>query len=395
MARRPLQKKGYLKQIGPSWFLRWHEDVRLADGTIARAHPGRVIAPAEGPGALSHREASRLAWTEILSKLDSYTCHPGSIITLREFIEAKFQPQVINKRHPGGQEHWKTMLGHILPALGAIELRAFSLDRVQRFLDGKAQETFRGRRYSVQTLVHLRNALTRIFRRARNLDLFPTDRTLPTDGVELPAMHRKERGSLTIGQVRGLMAVLDSPVRELVLFLSVTGCRISEALGLRWDRVDFDRAQIVKRETFRRGRWGTLKSDASRRNIPVPDELLAELARLKSRTRWKAPGHPVFACQSTGTPLSAANIQARVLKPKARLLGVPAGVSWHWLRHANSTWLAAGGVNTTDRRLLHGHTSDEMDALYTHGNPEAVRQAMQSLTTSLLKGDSDGRNIVM
>ena len=64
-------------------------------------------------------------------------------------------------------------------------------------------------------------------------------------------------------------------------------------------------------------------------------------------------------------------------------------VSWHWFRHTASTQLANEGAQPQDRRALLGHTDDEANLIYTHGNPERIRLAMSRFASSLLKAPEE------
>jgi hypothetical protein len=80
MAKRRGQRKGWLSRQGASWMLAWREDVRSAAGEVARHRFYRLIAPASGPGALTKKQAERIAWDEVLSKLDQVSLYPGSLL---------------------------------------------------------------------------------------------------------------------------------------------------------------------------------------------------------------------------------------------------------------------------------------------------------------------------
>ena len=134
---------------------------------------------------------------------------------------------------------------------------------------------------------------------------------------------RAERGSLSAAQARDFLAAAESPLRVLLLTLLVCGLRISEACGLRWRDVDFEARLVRKRFAWKFGAYQEMKSKASRKDIPLPDELLAVLAQLKARTRWDGPDHPVFASR-TGRPLDQKNLLNRKLKPS------PAGSASRW-----------------------------------------------------------------
>ncbi|MCS7261047.1 MAG: hypothetical protein NZ765_09730, partial [Anaerolineae bacterium] len=120
--RRPIQR-GYLYRKGPSWYLQWREDVRCEDGRIERRKFKARIAPATGPGAVSRREAERIAWHEILSRLNAVSLFPASLATVREFWEHRFEPEVVANLKPGGQKHYAWCKRVILSHIGDMRLR--------------------------------------------------------------------------------------------------------------------------------------------------------------------------------------------------------------------------------------------------------------------------------
>jgi hypothetical protein len=110
MARRRGQKNGHLYKKGPSWILRWREDVRTASGDLQRGRFSRTIGPATGPDKLTRKEAERQAWSEVLEKLDNVTIHPQSLATVKEFVSAKFEPEWIWALKPAGKKHYMSEL---------------------------------------------------------------------------------------------------------------------------------------------------------------------------------------------------------------------------------------------------------------------------------------------
>src|ERR1700737_3663036 len=95
MARKRGQREGYLYKKGPSWILRWREDVRPPRGQLQRGRFSRTIGPATGPEKLTRKEAERQAWSEVLEKLDNVTIHPQSLATVKQFVTTKFEPEWI------------------------------------------------------------------------------------------------------------------------------------------------------------------------------------------------------------------------------------------------------------------------------------------------------------
>ena len=135
-----------------------------------------------------------------------------------------------------------------------------------------------------------------------------------------------------------------------------TGMRSGEVHGLKWKHVDFERRQILIRETFTHGRTEYTKTDGSQREIdmslPVYDALLAHQAQVKDRSEY------VFSTRDS-TPLDNKNFDARVWKPLLRHLGLTVRRPYQ-MRHTCATlWLAAGENPEWIAKQL-GHTTTEM-----------------------------------
>lgn len=387
MARKRGQRTGWLYRRGPSWMLAWREDVRSETGDTDRHRFKRALAPAVGPKALTRKEAERVAWDEILSRLDTATQYPGSLLTLREFAGGAFEAR-IRARKPAGQAHYRYLLGnHVLPALGHLRLRDVQPEHVQQVLDGKLRAG-----YSLQTVRHIRNCISALFGHARRRRFWQGQ--MPTEGVELPEMAPTERPALTWDQARALIAALDNPLyRLLVLFLATTGLRIGEALGLRWSDLDFDQATITVRRHYARkrgrgdaraidDRYGTTKTATSRRRVPLLPALAVHLSTLRQVGNC-GPGAPVFAGR-TGRPLDAHNVLRRFLKPAAVALGLP-WVTWHSLRHTAASLADQAGLTDTERQRVLGHASDRMTRLYSHADLDRVRGRLNEVAERLLE----------
>ena len=111
MARRRLQRKGSLAREGNWWTLRFREDVIDPEGNVRRVRRKAIVCV----GTKSKREAQRVAWDEILSKLDQFAKAPGSAMTLGQFIEQQFKPDVFWTLKHAGREHYKYCIGKLPP----------------------------------------------------------------------------------------------------------------------------------------------------------------------------------------------------------------------------------------------------------------------------------------
>ncbi len=416
LARRRGQRTGYLYRRGPSWFVQYRVDsVDLdANGKFKRPTLTKYVAPATGPGKVTEKQAQRIAWDEYLSKLDLMATRPGSMKTIAEFVKERFEPDVVWSLKPSGKAHYRLMLkNHVLPALGSIRLRDLEPRHVQDLVRATLE-----RGLAVQTAMHVRNTVSAIFRHAKRLQAYAGD--LPTEGVRLPALNVPERRSLTWPQVLALAATIGKPdetkerkkhtpapnpemdrarnetLGTLVMVLALTGLRIGEAMGLRWKRVNLEgeprtvdgetlpaytlavRENYVQTSMKATGlkvgaSYGTLKTKGSRRNIPLSAEAWVALSRLKPG----APDAPVFVSRA-GTPLDHRNIGDRYLKAAAKRIGCP-WVSWHTLRHTNSTLADQAGLSVSERQRILGHATAQQTLAYTHAELDVVRGRMEQI----------------
>jgi integrase len=176
----------------------------------------------------------------------------------------------------------------------------------------------------------------------------------------------------------------------------VTGLRVSELIGLRWEDVHSDSITIDER--FCRGDWGRPKSDASNTTVPVNREVIERIQELKSLkvvVRWgghgatktinavksDAPDALVFQSLKKGAPMRDNNILSRHIKPAARKLGLDF-VNWQVPRRSFGTWLKMAGVDPKDTQALmrHSRISTTMD-IYVQHVPESQRAAVKKLSS--------------
>ena len=392
MARRRGQRKGYLTKQGPSWIGQWREDVRSADGqTVQRAKFSRAVAVAKGEGAVSKRQAQRIFYDEVLAKLDTLSIHSGSMATLREFVAQRFEPDVVFKQR---SRHYTSTLKPIMAALGGQRLRDLSPEVIQRFLSGKLETL------SVQSVVHLRNTLTRIFKHAKRRGYFAGE--IPTEYVELPRMRRKHRGALAPEHVRSIADLLESPYSEFFLLLALAGLRAGEALGLVWkyvnlsfDTIFIDGQAIPSRcvwvcRSWRERHYTDVKTERSQGIVPLAKQLAERLALLKNGSRWAGPDDPLFSVRN-GKPFEPSTACAKKLKPILRELGLSPDITWHWGRHTLANLSdEVGGMTEAQRQKLMRHASVDMTRHYTHADLEKARAGLDAVAEAVL-GDGHGR----
>jgi len=384
MARRRSQQTGHVHRQGDGWYLAYREDAIGEDGKIVRVRMNRKIADAK---EVSKREAQRIA-REILNTVDAQSQKPMSLLTVEEFVQRRFRPDVIRFKKPAGKSHYENMLKlHVLPAIGGKRLRDVNSDDVQDLVGAKLEAGF-----SVQTVTHIRNVIGRVFNHAKLKRSFVGDN--PIQGVNLPEMERKESHALTFEQGRLVLEALPSPVSEMALVSMTCSLNVAEILGLLWKWINLSSESVIVssevlppyslavRQNYYRGEFCSVKADGRRRNVPLSTAVVAALSKLKSRPSHNSPEDLVFA-SSNGTPLDERNLSKRHLRRVGVKLELP-WLGWHVFRHTHATFGELIGMALSDRQAQMGHSDVRMTLHYTHSDLNRRRQSIEELTARLI-----------
>jgi integrase len=144
--------------------------------------------------------------------------------------------------------------------------------------------------------------------------------------------------------------------RPLFLFLMLTGCRISEAINLKWRDVDLAARWLVLRDT----------KNGTDRGVPIHRQLVEVLAGLPSAATKQGP---VFLTDR-GNPYKDRNREEGGQCRSAWTLGCQrAGIEdlhQHDLRHTFATWGLIEGMSDRVKKEIMGHSSSEMSDRYAH-----------------------------
>ncbi|MBK5219808.1 MAG: site-specific integrase [Thermoleophilia bacterium] len=223
----------------------------------------------------------------------------------------------------------------------------------------------RGEGVSTSGLRMVRAALSALFATAVEDGVL---RSSPMLGVRIPADTAEgdedaPAKTLTREELRLFLAAVDDDWHLFFLFLTHTGLRISEAIGLRWEHIELGRhPRVLVREQSYEGNRQRLKSRSGRREIPLSPGMADQL-RVHRRDSFKGEKAPVFAT-STGSELRRSNVAGRVLKPAAKAAGVP-WASFHSFRHTCASLLFDEGRNVKQVSTWLGH-SDPSFTLSTY-----------------------------
>ena len=150
-------------------------------------------------------------------------------------------------------------------------------------------------------------------------------------------------------QLAALLDALDPDWRLFFELLAATGCRIGEALELRWSDVDFGAKRLhVSRQVYH-GVVGPPKSSTGVREIPLSTAMCRRLWRLQGAS------DELLFTGPRGLHVDRRWLARQVLDPAAKVAGVP-WVSFHVFRHTCGSGLFAAGKSPKQVQVWLGHS---------------------------------------
>ena len=351
------------------WVARWRENVILADGSANRVMRSVVLGPVSE--IAGRREARRLLDAH-LSPINQGQYRPEATMLFSKFISECFEPGVLPTLKFATQEIYSFLLRkHLTPRFGDQRLCDISRVETQQYLLEKLKQGF-----AWETTNHLRNLMSKVLGTAVSWNYLANN---VVRGVKMPERSLKRPHQfLNVDEVKRLIIACKEPTRTIVLLATLTGLRIGEILALRWKRVNFIGETLVVAETCFMGRFGTPKTRASRREVPLSQAVVEALKAQYSRSVNRSPEGLVFATPNGG-PLVSNNLRKRGLQAACKRAGLPR-INWHALRHTHGTLLHVQGtpLKVAQAQLGHSHMATTLE-IYTHASVTAQREAVNLL----------------
>ena len=233
------------------------------------------------------------------------------------------------------------------------------------------------------TRAKLRNLMHALFNHAMRWEFF--DRN-PITLVRQSAKRTLVPDVLTVEEIGKLLAELPEPWRTALYLAVTTGLRVSELLALKWADCDFTAGEIRLSRGIVRQRIGQMKTEASRKPVPMDAGLADVLTHWRGICPYNQDGDYIFASpdkhgQQPYWPNAAMEDHIR---PAAIRAGISKRLGWHTLRHTFGTLVKSQGadVATTQALMRHANASITMDK-YVQAVTPAKREAQSRIVRSL------------
>lgn len=206
----------------------------------------------------------------------------------------------------------------------------------------------------------------------------------PCQRIKLPHVAPTTVRPLTVHQVDALAAAIDPRYRAMVVLAAGAGLRQGEAFGICLPNIHFLERRLavetqVKIVNNRQVLSATLKTPASRRQVPLADAVAKELSAHLARFPTHPESQALFTA-ARGGYLKRSTFNELVWRKAITLAELPSDTTFHDLRHTFASLLIEQGVQLTELSRWMGHQSiTETADTYGHLYPAAESRARDAI----------------
>lgn len=359
-------------------------------------------------GYYATKTEAMAALRKVTSEVDSKDYIQPQRMLLSEWMNVWMQDYCADVKTSTMTQYEGYVRNHINPAIGKVKLCDLQPKQVQTFVNGLTRKDRSGEEKPLahKTLKNIHGCLSTALEKAKEIHYIKEN---PATGCVIPR-NDADSDEHDIRPLEGdqipdfLEAVKESRFERIYIIALDTGMRLSEILGLQWDRVKerTNELRINKQLTIKRkaGSQRVLTSTKSRntRTIVVPDEVIELLmlekklqaaAKEKAGALWTDKDSLCFTDELGGS-IPHASVEHEYKRIVASI-GVP-DRRFHDLRHTFATEAIRAGVDyeTLSKHLGHFSVGFTLD-VYGHVTDQMKREAARKMQKVIeqRKGRSD------
>ena len=325
-------------------------------------------------------------------ELDTGSYQAPERLTVGEWLDT-WEAEYLGDVKPFTVASYHTQIAvHIKPALGAIKLQALIAPQIQKFYNDlqKGEKPL-----SAKTIKNVHGVFHKALQQAVEIGYI---RFNPSDACKLPRIEKKEIKPLDETQISTFLSAIKGHRYESLYTITLfTGLREGEALGLKWDCVDFQKGTILidkqlQREKKKGGKYifAPLKNDKARTITPAPwvMQLLKRRRAVQIEDRFRAAEYwedsGLVFTDVIGHHLAIHTVY-KDFKKIAASIGIPEA-RVHDLRHsyAVASIRAGDDIKTVQGNLGHATASFTLD-VYGHVT-EQMKRASAERMEGFIKG---------
>ncbi|CAA0094034.1 Putative defective protein IntQ [Zhongshania aliphaticivorans] len=270
--------------------------------------------------------------------------------------------------------------GYLLPRFGSKQLHQILKADCLAFRADIAAPggSIKNRTLSAKTVNEIMQVLGAILAEGADRYEFPN----PMQNVKRLKAPKVHIDPMSFDEVEKFISAVRPDYKQYFIVRFFTGLRTGEVHGLQWKYIDFERREILVRETYSHLGKEYTKNDGSQREVHMSEPVYQAL---KAQHTASAHLSEYVFCTRIGTPIDPLNVNKRIWKPTLKLLGMK-DRRFYQTRHTAATlWLASGEAPEWIAKQM-GHTSTEMlFKVYSRYVPNLTRQDGSAFERLLLQ----------
>ena len=325
-------------------------------------------------GFRTKKEAEIFVADTLNKKNRGYITSHQSNILFKDFILQWFNDYKVNTLGINTKNNYLSRINyHIIPALGNYKLTEITNIIIQNFYNNLINE----KKLSSSSAKKIIEILNGCFKYAKKNKLIYT---VPTD-IDKLKVEKTKIEYWTKEEIDFFLdKIKDSYLYTPVLISVLTGLRVGELCGLKWNNIDLDNGYIIvnsqviyDRSTRHLLLTNILKTSTSYRNISIPNFLIKHLEALKTTN------NDFVIKNRNGSMCNPRNISMEFTKKISQYEELPK-ITFHSLRHTHATLLIFNGENikVVSDRLGHKDISVTLNT-YTHVMDDMKRDTAKLL----------------
>jgi integrase len=388
MQRTRIQRGGVNRDISSSgyeiWVFRWRET--RPDGR--RVQRKKVIGSLQDyPTKKAAENAARSFRLNLVDRGSAALVQ----ITMKELVDHFSEQEQVDKGEEGRaystRDRCESVLNcWILPRWGKTAIEQIRTVAVEDWLRSISR--------AKGTKSKIRNTMGALYNHAIRwefTDKNPITGPVRGSGVRQSAKRERIPDVLEVDEFQRLQAELLLRERILVWLDMTLGLRRGELAGLRWEDIRFEDLTVMARRSIVDQVVGNVKTEASKRPIPIDPFIAEDLLAWYRTTKYNRPEDYLFATDSPRAgkkrgkqPVWLSKIMQYYIQPAAKRVGITKRIGWHTFRHTYTTLLHANGedVKVVQELLRHGSARITMD-VYAQALTPAKRQAQGKVVAML------------
>lgn len=353
--------------------VRCREQTTLPDTKANRKKLKQVMDRIEAEIALgSFKYAKYFPQSPMVKKVEEleYKMRPDYKETplFKDFAEEWFAELTPTWRVATAEGYRRYLDKRLIPHFGEMEVSRISKAEILKYRSSVAKQS--NGKLKAKTINKFIKCLNMIMTEAADR----YDFTPPHLNIKPLKEEKVHIEPFSIEEVNKILANVRADWRDYYLVRFFTGLRTGEIDGLKWENIDFDRREILVRETYSGNRWEYTKNDGSQREIEMSSMVFNCLSNRLEKMKADGNSSELVFANNAGQPVHASNFLRRIWTPLLNYLGIKYRKPYQTRHTAATLWLAAGeNPNWIAKQMGHSNTN-MLFSVYARYVPNLTRK---------------------